>query len=276
MNIDGATAIVTGASSGIGEELAKALAGAGAKVACCARRVGKLDATVEAIVSAGAKARAVPCDVTDPQQVQRLVATAREHFGPIDILFNNAGRFNAIGGLWECDPDDWWADVTCNLRGPMLTCHAVLPEMIQRNRGLIINMSGGGASSPLAGGSAYGSSKAALLRLTDTLAAELKTLGSDVLVLALGPGFVRTEMTQLQAERESARRWIPSSAEALAEGRDRPPTDCAQTMLELIRHARPEFAGRSFATGQDIAALADQANRLVEEDLLTLRKRQVS
>lgn len=273
MDINTKTAIVTGASSGIGVELAKALAGAGAKVVCCARRVEKLRATVEAIESAGGQALAVPCDVTDPPQVDRLVDTAEQHFGPTELLFNNAGRFNAIGGLWQCDPQEWWADVTCNLRGPMLTCRAVLPRMIQRNRGLIINMSGGGSTVPLAGGSAYGCSKAALLRLTDTLAAELKRVGSSVIVLALGPGFVRTEMTEKQARTEAGREWIPSSGEALDAGKDRPPTDCAVTLLELIAHLRPEFAGRVFATGQDIDALARQAVRIQAEDLLALRKR---
>jgi NAD(P)-dependent dehydrogenase (short-subunit alcohol dehydrogenase family) len=124
---------------------------------------------------------------------------------------------------------------------------------------------------PLPGGSGYGSSKAAMLRLTETLARELERVGSKVLVVALGPGFVRTEMTMLQVTQEAGRRWIPGSGEALDAGKDRPPEDCARSAVELLRILGPELNGRIFDTGADFAAIAKRAAEIKEKNLCVLR-----
>jgi NAD(P)-dependent dehydrogenase (short-subunit alcohol dehydrogenase family) len=175
--------------------------------------------------------------------------------------------------LWEVDPKQWWNDVTVNLLGPMLMSQAVLPHMMQRDSGVIINMNGGGALSPLPGGSAYGCSKAALLRLTDTLARELERVGSHVLVAAMGPGFVRTEMTELQVNTEMGRKWIPSSKQAMDAGKTRSAEDCGRYTIELLKHLRPEFNGRIFGVGSNFAELANRAEEIVKNDLHTMRSK---
>ncbi|MBI3721121.1 MAG: SDR family oxidoreductase [Fimbriimonas ginsengisoli] len=223
--------IVTGAGSGIGCAIAMEFAAQGMRVVCCGRRLDRLQETVALIEKNGGRGLAVPADVTAAADVDQLVQTAVEKFGGLDVLFNNAGAFDAIGGLWEVDPEVWWHDVTVNLRGPMLTTRAALAVMMKQDRGVILNMNGGGATYPLPGGSAYGSSKAALLRFTETLARELERAGSHVLVAAMGPGLVRTEMTQLQADSALGRKWIPSTADCLAQGKSRPPEDCARSTV---------------------------------------------
>jgi NAD(P)-dependent dehydrogenase (short-subunit alcohol dehydrogenase family) len=243
----------------------------GANVVCAARREERLKETVAAIEQARGRGLAVVADVTKSNDVERMVRQTIDTFGQIDVLFNNAGSFASIGGLWEVDPDQWWHDVTVNLLGPMLCVRAVLPHMMARDTGLIINMNGGGSAVPLPGGSGYGCSKAALLRLTDTLARELEMVGSHVLVVAMGPGFVHTEMTEYQARTPQGVKWLPGSKQKVEQGRGRPPEDCAQSTVELLRHLRPEFNGRIFSTGEDFAELARQAAALKQEDSRVMR-----
>ena len=273
MELHDRTAIVTGSGRGIGRALAIELSRHGANVLCCARNKTHIEETVALITNAGGSAISVPTDVTDWPQVCAMTQLAIDRFGQIDVLFNNAGSFDVIGGLWEIDPDAWWHDVTVNLRGPMLCCRAVLPHMIKRDEGIILNMNGGGAESPLPGGSAYGSSKAALLRLTDTLAAELEIVGSRVLVFAIGPGLVRTTMTQLQADSKAGRKWIPSTRRSLKNGNHHPPEDCAQATIELLRIACSELNGRIFDVGTDFNAIAQDTAAIKQNDRHTLRSR---
>lgn len=271
MEVRGLIALVTGAGSGIGRELAKEFARNGMKVACCGRRLDRLRETVCSIEDEGGEAVAIPGNVTLVADVDRLVFATVERFGGLDVLFNNAGAFDAIGGSWEVDPEVWWRDVTTNLRGPMLTCRAALSVMMKRNRGVIINMSGGGASHPLAGGSGYGSSKAAVLRFTETLARELEQVGSRVIVVALGPGLVKTELTQAQVDTAAGRAWIPSTARSFAEGATRPPQDCARSTMDLLRWIDPSFNGRAFQVGADFEKLARLLPAPAARDALSLR-----
>ena len=180
--------------------------------------------------------------MTDREQVRSLVAQAEAQLGAVDVLFNNTGSFRAIGALWEVDPEAWWEDVTINVRGPMNCCQAVLPGMMRRDRGVIINMNGGGG----VGASGYECSKRAIRRCTEVLAAELQTSGSRVCVFGMGPGFVRTEMTELHVSTEAGRKWCAGSGEAFARHEDRSPFDCARASVKLLQIARPELSGRHF------------------------------
>lgn len=271
MEIKGKVAIITGAGTGIGRAIAIEFAKSGISVVCCGRRMEKIQETASIIKENGGKAIAVKTDVTKLEDVNNLVSETIRTFGSIDILFNNAGSFQTIGGLWEVDPEKWWQDVEVNLKGVMLCCYAVLPHMMKKNSGIIINMNGGGATVPLPGGSAYGCSKAAVMRFTETLAKELERVGSGVIVFGIGPGLVRTEMTELQAISEAGQRWIPSTKESFEKGRVNPPELCAKTAIELIKIACPEINGRNFSAGQDIQELQKQLSRIKEEDLFVLR-----
>jgi NAD(P)-dependent dehydrogenase (short-subunit alcohol dehydrogenase family) len=248
MEIKESTVIVTGAGSGVGRAIALEFGRKGANVVCVGRRWERLDETIVLIEKEGGTGAAIAADVTDQHQVEAMAAEAIKKFGRIDVLFNNAGSFNALGALWEVDPQTWWNDVTVNVRGTMLCCRAVLPHMIARDNGLVINMSGG---NQIPGGTGYSCSKVAVIRLTELLARELERKGSKVLAVIMGPGFVRTEMTELQITTEEGRYWLPSSAESLAQGKDRPPEDCAKKTMELVRLARPSFNGKTFGAGTD-------------------------
>lgn len=177
------------------------------------------------------------------------MAAAEARFGAVDVLFNNAGSFQSIAGVHEVDSELWWQDVTINLLGSLLVIRAVLPGMIERDRGIIISMDGG---RPV-GGSGYACGKAGLMELTRVLCAELKQQGSRVMVFSAGPGLVRTEMTELQAATEAGRRWIPSTAECFETGQLRAPEEIARTTVRLVQCARPEWSGRGFGPDTDVS-----------------------
>ncbi len=286
------TTIVTGAGSGVGRQLALAFAREGARVVCVGRRACALDETAAQIRAAGGEACAFATDITIPAQVRQMTAAAIARYGRIDLLFNNAGSFASIGPLWEADPETWWSDVTVNLRGAMLCCHAALPHMMARRRGVILNMDGGGGAcgpdivvgrlglpetprfnGPNVGGSAYGASKAALMRLTEGLARELELAGSPVLVLGLNPGFVRTPMTEGLATAPAGAKWQAFVARLFAGQADRPATDCAEAALRLLRLAGPEINGCVFDVDTDFAAVARERNRIRREELYVMRLR---
>lgn len=248
MDIADKVVIVTGAGSGVGRALALEFAAQGARVVCAGRQVGRIEETVAAIEGKGGTALAVQVDVTDIVQVEYLVSQSLDAFGRIDILFNNAGSFGAIGPVWEVDPEQWWHDVTVNLRGTMLCCRAVLPHMLKRDSGIVINMAGG---NQIPGGTGYSCSKVGIARFTELLAKELKHEGSSVLAFLMGPGFVRTPMTEIQLQTPEGRKWLPSSKDAVDQGKDRPPEDCARATMKLIRIACPELSGGSFGPDTD-------------------------
>ena len=136
MELSGAAVIVTGAGSGIGRALAREFARQGSRVACVGRRRDDLDETIRSIEAEGGVALAVPTDVTLRAEVGNMVETVLDRFGGVDLLFNNAGSFGAVGPVWEMDPDAWWQDVTINLLGTFLCSQAVLPHMRAQDRGV--------------------------------------------------------------------------------------------------------------------------------------------
>jgi len=256
MDVEDEVVIVTGSGSGVGRALALEFGRNGARVVCAARRAERIKETAGAIESEGGAALAVPTDITDIGHVERMVSQTLDTFGQIDVIFNNAGRFNSLGAVWEVDPDEWWNDVTVNIRGTMLCCRAVLPHMLERDSGIIINMSGG---NQIPGGTGYSCSKVGVVRFTELLARELEHEGSSVLALIMGPGFVRTEMTELQIETPEGQKWLPSSKDAVEQGRDRPPEDCARATIELVRVACPELNGGTFGPDTDFEAALRKA-----------------
>lgn len=273
MELRGRTAIVTGSGRGIGRAIAVEFARQGANVVICARRKSNLAETARIIRKEGGSVLAVPTDVTRAAQVTRLVGKALAEFGGIDVLFNNAASFRSFGAPWEADPRLWWRDVEVNTLGPFLMARAVLPHMLERNEGVVINMNGGGALTYLTGGSGYGCSKAFLLRWTETLAKELEKEKSEVIVVAIGPGFVHTETTELQRRDKLAIKWIPSSKELLDAGKSRPPEDCAKAAVWMLRRLCPEMHGRIFEVDTNFGEIAARAAEIKEKDLYVMRLR---
>jgi len=206
--LTGQVALVSGAGRGIGRELALGLAAAGARVGLLGRTRAALDAVLSECAALGARAVAVPADVADRDRARSAVDTVVRDLGPVDLLVTNAGlRERAAGLPWEADPDDWWRVVETNLRGPFLLAHAVLPSMVARGAGRVLHVGSGMGQRPHPDWSAYAVSKAAVSRLTDTLAVALE--GTGVTVLEVSPGLVRTDMTETMWGPPDDQPWNP-------------------------------------------------------------------
>ena len=194
--LDQQVAVITGASRGIGKVIADLFAAEGARVVCAARTLsegdhrfleGSLESTVEAIRETGAEAHAVACDVSDEDSCVGLIEEAKRVFGPVDILVNNAALSYYLP-VMELTPNRWSRTFRVNVQGPFMLSQLVLPDMMERRHGRIINLSSGAAIGPgrgpysetPRGASLYGATKAALERFTQGLAEEVHEYGIAV------------------------------------------------------------------------------------------------
>jgi NAD(P)-dependent dehydrogenase (short-subunit alcohol dehydrogenase family) len=265
-------ALVTGAGRGLGRAYARALASAGAAVALAARTAEQLAETAALIGRDGGRAAAFPADTADPAQVTALVAAAAERFGPIDLLVNNAGTSGALGRFDENDPSEWWRTLEVNVRGPMLCSHAVLPSMLARGRGRIVNVSSGAGNQAWRLASAYATSKAALTRLSENMAADLA--GTGVSVFAISPGLVRTAMVEDALHGADTPAPIVEQFRAsIAEGRNVPPERSAALVLTLASGAADALSGHFVSVSHDLAALVKRADEVRREGHHLLRLR---
>ena len=185
-------AIITGAGRGIGRAIALAFAREGTRLFLAARTESELAETATGCHGAGGTARVVVTDVSNWNQVQRLINTAIQQAGQVDILVNSAGVYGPIGPTANIDISAWIRATEVNLFGPFYLCRALIPHFIQREQGKIILLGGGGATAPLPNFSSYAASKAAVVRLADTLAEELKLFNVQVNVIA--PGLVNSRL----------------------------------------------------------------------------------
>ncbi len=189
ISMAGKTALITGASRGIGAAAARAFADAGANVVLAAR---SQDAISHIAKEIGENAMAVSCDVSSYEAVRDTVAKTVARFGQLDVLINNAGVVDPIGHLQDTDPAVWGQTIDINLKGVMYGLHAAMPGMIAQGGGTIINISSGAAHGPVEGWSAYCSSKAGVYMLTR--AADKEARDKGIRVLGLSPGTVATQM----------------------------------------------------------------------------------
>ncbi len=188
INLSGQTAIVSGASRGIGEATVRRLAQAGANVVLLARTATAIAKIAEEL---GSRALPVVCDVANWESVQTAVARSVGHFGAIDILVNNAGVIDPIARIEDADPEGWGRVVDINLKGVFHCTRAVLPVMKRGGGGTIINISSGAATSALEGWSHYSSTKAAALMFTRCVHKEEADNG--IRCVGLSPGTVATQ-----------------------------------------------------------------------------------
>jgi NAD(P)-dependent dehydrogenase (short-subunit alcohol dehydrogenase family) len=187
--------IITGASQGLGAAIAEACVREGAHILICARDATLLAQTRDRIASLAAPGQEViaeAADVRSAPDMQRLFDTAASRLPRIDGLVNNAGVYGPKGLLEEVDIQEWWSAIEINLLGVVAACRHVLPIFRRQGYGKIVNLSGGGATSPLPRISAYAASKAAVVRLTETLAEE--TTGTGIDVNAIAPGALNTRL----------------------------------------------------------------------------------
>jgi NAD(P)-dependent dehydrogenase (short-subunit alcohol dehydrogenase family) len=265
--LTGQVAIVTGGGRGIGRAVALELARAGAAVAVLARSAMEIEDTARLVASEGGRAVAVAVDVTDAAAVDAAVERVRQELGDADLLVNNAGRNSVFGPLWQANPAQWWNDVTVNLLGPFTCSAAVLPAMVERRSGRIVNVVSGTAGRPFPHNSAYAASKAALVRLTDCLAAE--TTEHGVQVFALGPGTVRTQISAGLQRSADGRRWLADVIDRLT---FIPPEVAARAVVYLASGQGDALSGRWVDSTDDLADVAGRAAEVCERDLFQLRR----
>jgi len=189
--LNGSVAIVTGASSGIGEGIADMLSGEGVKVALVARREKELQRVAEGIRRRGGTALVAPADLRDEAALRAMLDQTRTALGPVDILVN-AGAVASMSPIHELEMQAWDASLETNLRAPALLCAAVLPGMRERKRGYIVNISSEAGAFVYRGMGPYAISKHALRVLTELIQEENQDFG--IKAWAICPGFVDTPM----------------------------------------------------------------------------------
>ncbi|WP_370977933.1 SDR family oxidoreductase [Agaribacterium sp. ZY112] len=192
LSIEGKTALVLGASKGIGLACANKLAECGATVVMAARSLERLESAVQCIREQGGKAIATQCDVASYRSVESAVQSALKQTGRLDIVVNNAGVIEPLTSLAESDPQEWSRAVDVNVKGVYHGMRAALPSMLEAGSGVIVNMSSGAANSALLGWSHYCSTKAAVKKLTEVAHVELQH--KNIRVVGLSPGTVATDM----------------------------------------------------------------------------------
>ena len=273
MRLKDKVALITGAGRGIGRAIALAYAAEGAKLALAARSLDQLAETAAAAQSLGAETCIIGVDVTDQAAVDAMALQAAGEFGRVDILVNNAGIVGPIGAIEENDVDSWLQTVQVNLVGTFLCSRALIPIMAAGGGGRIINLSGSGATSAPYHLSAYGSSKAAIIRLTEILSLELSD--KNIQVNALGPGSIHTNM------------WEEITDQARAVGDDElyrfglqvtggggaPIDRAAELAVWLASDASNGLSGRLIhAVMDDFPSLTPQIPEIMASDRYTLRR----
>jgi NAD(P)-dependent dehydrogenase (short-subunit alcohol dehydrogenase family) len=220
MNGQKAVALVTGAGRGIGRAVSIALAGAGCRVVLAARTAAQLDTVREEIESLAGEALAVPVDLTRDEEIRRLVGSIRNHWGGVDILINNAG-WGKRAPVARAVIEDWEQTFGLNLRAPMRLANLLVPGMIERRRGAVINIGSISGKTGEANGAAYSASKFGLIGFTQSLYEEVREHGIKVSVIL--PGFVDTPL-------------IPPNRQ-LDRSKMIRPEDVAQTVLFVLNSA---------------------------------------
>jgi glucose 1-dehydrogenase len=229
MLLAGQVAIITGGGRGIGRAIALRFAREGASVLLAARTQSQTEAVAAELKAAGHKAAAIAADVSQESDCQAIVSAARKQFGHVDVLVNNAGVLGPVKPVEEISPKEWDEVIAINLRGPYLLSRLVLPEMYQRGSGAIINVSSVAAKAALQWNSPYAASKAGLVGLTRTLAAEAARKGVRVNAICPGP-VPETEMSQ-------------ALGKGIAERLHADPDELFKGFLERILQGKPQTAG---------------------------------
>lgn len=268
-DLGGQVAIVTGGGRGLGREMAQALAAAGAAVALVARTQDELDETATLIARSGGKVLALRADVTDAPAVDTMVRQVEAELGVVDLLINNAGIVCTPSPIWQSDPDEWRRVIDVNVNGAFLCARAVLPRMIERKRGRIINVSSSAGAFPVVHGHSYSVAKTALARLSECLAAETQPYG--ISVFTIDPGFVLTAMLRYLVESEAGQKYVPWAREAVLAGQNHSAQLPVDLVMLLASGKADALTGRFLGVFDGAAALVRSADQIIEKDLYTLR-----
>ena len=273
MRLENRVALITGGGRGIGRAIALAYAKEGAKLVLVARTTDELEESAQSIRALGAVATVHQADITSQGDVEGLVQQTFEQYSTIDILVNNAGMAGPIGAIQDNDVSDWIRTIQVNLIGTYLCCRSVLPVMLRQDRGKIINLSGSGSTSAPYHLSAYGSSKAAVIRLTEILSLELAH--TNVQVNALGPGSINTRMwEQIRDDAKAVGDTeLYELGKLVTSGGGASIEKASELAVWLASDTSASLSGRLIhAVTDDFANLASRISDVMASDAYTLRR----
>ena len=274
MKLKGINALITGGSQGLGQEIAAHFLREGANVVLCARTEKDLFAARDALARKfpSQKVLAKTCDVSSEPQVNGLVAFALRELGSLQALVLNAGIYGPMGAVESVSLDEWRRAMDVNLYGVLLPCRALIPHFKKAGRGKIIVLSGGGATSPMPNISAYAASKAAVVRLMETVAEELRPYQVDV--NAIAPGALATRLVDEvlaagpdkvgQAFYEKNQQWKATGATPLSLG--------ASTAVYLASAQSDGITGKLISVQWDPWERLHEFKNDLNGDIYTLRR----
>jgi len=270
-------AVVTGGGRGLGRLVALALAIRGRAVGLIARSGDELDESVRLIEASGGVAASVAADVSDERAARDALAELRRQLGPVEVLINNAAVTGPAGPVWEVDNDAWWKAVEINLRGTFTCSQLVLPEMVARGRGRIVNVTSqaGVFRWPLA--SAYAVSKAAVIKLTENLASEARRHGIGV--FSVHPGILPIGFSEAaladpdsdpDPEDPHRARLHTFIRHELDEGRGTEPARAVEVILQIASGRYDALSGRQLSVHDDLDAVLDGIDTVRRQGLYLL------
>jgi len=260
-------ALITGGGRGIGRAVALRLANNQWDVAIASRSANELAETAGIAKAASGRMLSITADVASAEDVRSMVQRTEKELGPIDLLVNNAGVAGPLAPFWETDPRDWWRCQEVNVLGPMLCCREVVPGMMRRRSGRIVNLTSGAGLRAIANLGAYAISKASVIRFSEQLAMELAPHG--ITVFPIRPGVVRTRMV------ESVRERVPVVQNFLDQGRDVPPEATADLVEYLASGKADSLSGCVLSVEENWDEMVSRAEEIRSEQMYVLRMREL-
>lgn len=264
--------LIIGGSRGIGKAIATAFAKEGSSLVLASRSKEELETTKHELENFTSRIKVLPTDVTKVKEVGDLVDFTLREFGTIDVLVNCAGIYGPIGFVTDIDPTKWLEAININLYGTFLCIRAVLPTMIKNKKGKILNLSGGGATSPFPRFSAYSASKAAVVRLTETLAREVREYNIDINAIAPGPVNTRMLEQVLEAGEAAGKDFLAEAIKQKIEG-GVPPEKVAQLAIFLASSKTDGVTGRLISLLWDNwQKIPQHMEDITSSDVFTMRR----
>jgi NAD(P)-dependent dehydrogenase (short-subunit alcohol dehydrogenase family) len=272
-------AMVTGGGRGLGRLVAQALADNGFAVGLVARSGDQLERSRRLIEASGGLAAAVVADVGDERALRTAVARLRRRLGPVDLLVNNAGVPGPAGPSWEVDPGSWWETLGVNLGGTFACVRAVLPDMVARRQGRIVNITSHAGVFRWPGVSAYSVSKAAVVKLTENLAFETRRHG--ISVFGVNPGILPIGFSEAALAHDTpydsdlgrVHAWIRRE---LDEGRGTDPARAVDLVVRLSSGRYDELSGRQLSVHDDVDEILERIDDVRQRELYVLGLQRLS